>query len=212
MKLPVEVKEQIDEAKLPVLYVEACVALEACLSIDEAKVWATKADMLAAYANMYINNEAGRQARAIKLKAFRRMGEIATEIRKTEYTPKGKAPGAIALLIDHGLNKRQAEQATRISRISKERFQELVDSSHPPSPLKASIEGIANSTLSKSYSILAGDLEGAPLLRFRSFCRKYSAKALGKELNRGEYEKVRSAVREIQEWLDELDQSFPDLH
>ena len=73
---------------VPVEYERACTALAECQTIDEAKYWDNKADALAAWAKIYNNDQAGLEAKRLKLHAYRRMGEIAREI-----IPKGTSGG-----------------------------------------------------------------------------------------------------------------------
>src|ERR1700722_7297053 len=70
---------------MPVEYVEACKALAACVTIDEAKRWADKAEALAAWAKIYRSDEASVQAARLKLHAYRRMGKLAEEIRPLRH-------------------------------------------------------------------------------------------------------------------------------
>lgn len=79
-KIPVVVRDRMPHVAMPVEYEEACKALAACATIDEGKYWSDKADALAAWAKIYKSDEAAIAARRLKLQAFRRMGEIATQM------------------------------------------------------------------------------------------------------------------------------------
>lgn len=64
---------------VPVEYEAACNALAQCVDLDEAKYWSDKADALAAWAKIYRDDRISAQAKRLKLKAYRRMGELAAE-------------------------------------------------------------------------------------------------------------------------------------
>jgi NTP pyrophosphatase (non-canonical NTP hydrolase) len=81
-RLPVVVRDRMPATPMPVQYEEACRLLAECLTLDESKLWADRADMLAAWAKLYKSDEAAIAARRLKLKAFRKMGELAEEIAK----------------------------------------------------------------------------------------------------------------------------------
>lgn len=74
---------------VPVEYETAINALVACRSIDEAKYWSDKSDALAAWAKIYHSDKAAREAKALKLWAFRRMGQLAAELRPNYKRVKG---------------------------------------------------------------------------------------------------------------------------
>src|SRR5690348_3214266 len=106
---------------VPVEYETACKALEACCSIEEGKYWSDKADALAAWARIYHDDTVQRQAKILKLRAYRRMGEIARELSAAGHQARGARP----LLREAGLSAAQASAAADIARVSHERMQEL---------------------------------------------------------------------------------------
>jgi hypothetical protein len=62
--------------QLPVNYVAACQALALCVKIDECKDWEDKAAAIAAYAAQQENPGMERDAKEIRLRAARRIGEL----------------------------------------------------------------------------------------------------------------------------------------
>lgn len=88
-----EIQVQIQGAILPAEYRAACAAIAACSTINEGKYWSDKADALAAWGAIYKDDEVGRQARILKLYAFRRIGELARILRpQTAQKGFGKGP------------------------------------------------------------------------------------------------------------------------
>jgi hypothetical protein len=61
---------------LPLSYTQACKALSECVRVDECKGWADKAAAVAAYAKMVRNVQLEADAKRIRLRATRRIGEI----------------------------------------------------------------------------------------------------------------------------------------
>lgn len=134
---------------VPIEYEEAINALAKCLTIDEAKYWSDKSDALAAWAKIYHDVDRDVDARRLKLHAYRRMGQIANELRprgfsygrseKTgSHTFTGAKPGPITLLVEQGLKKSAAQAATSLAKLSENRFKAISSLTKPPTPLVAS--------------------------------------------------------------------------
>lgn len=105
---------------MPMEYDRALQALAACTRIDEARTWDNKADALAAWARIYRNDRASELAKQLKLHAYRRMGQLAEELRP-------KAPnqsGPRALLLAEGLSMPQASAARCLARMPAQKFDE----------------------------------------------------------------------------------------
>jgi hypothetical protein len=81
MQLPAEIAEAVAAARLPKVYEQAKQALAKCERIDQCKEWADKAAALASYARQAEDVELENNARRIRLKAVRRMGELLREIK-----------------------------------------------------------------------------------------------------------------------------------
>ncbi len=196
---------------VPVEYETACKALEACLTLDEAKYWRDKADALAAWAKIYGNDKVGRDARRLRLHAYKRMGDLARELRplrhggKTaEGLPVGSQPGARALLMETGLNKSQAQSALRVSRMPKKEFDAEVASPRPRSPTTL---GTIRPGTSKEY-----DLFRIVAMSFRACLRKRgdAAQFAMSHVPAQDVSIIRALCIEVVEWLDTLEQCLPE--
>lgn len=200
---------------VPIEYETACKSLEACLTLDDASVWSTKADMLAAWAKMYHDDIVGRQSKQLRLKAYRKMGELALELRGHGHIAnkggaRGNKPGARALLIEHGLKRGQADAATAIAKLADRVFEQQVNLARPPAPTRLAARFQPKElTSSASWLILSHNQGGDSLTRFYSFCHKYNPQQLARELAGGEVKKTRQIVRDCTEWLDEFDRFLP---
>lgn len=195
---------------VPVEYEAACKALAECVDLDESKCWADKADALAAWAKIYHDDKVAVTSKRLKLKAYRRMGEIAAELRPRKILrgqdgrSLGNAPGPVTLLVEKGgLTKGAAENARRLARMPLAKFDEIVNLAIPPGPnLAGKMSGSSD-----IWQLLTQSNMG--LMKFRSFCRGNQAKALARGLYLNEATAARSAVLEVQEWLDEFEQHLP---
>lgn len=218
-QLPAVIKREIPNAKMPIIYENAVRDLAACRSIDEALFFKNKSEALAVWAKIYKDGIASREARALKLHAYRRLGEIAHELRpkqllkvrkrgriRTTGCPSGLPPGPIALLCANGLSSNSANVASRMAKIGKLQFDKIVNSPKPPTPhFLAKHELKAGS---ESWRIFSSAFPGAPPA-FRSFCRRNPAAAFAIGMTNDEAAKVRQMIPEMQDWLDTLEQHLP---
>lgn len=155
---------------VPVQYETAMAALAECREIDEAKIWSDKADALAAWAKIYHSDEADRQAKLLKLHAYRRMGELAKELRPSgreivacpnfghgKGAKSQATPGPRSLLMESGLSSSQADAAVRLSKIPGPQFENLISADKIPSPAYATGLGKASAAqlCSARISVLA---------------------------------------------------------
>jgi hypothetical protein len=161
---------------------------------------------------MYHEDQAGNDAKRLKLKAFRRMGELAMELRPRKNLPQGASgrvsgmePGHRALLIEKGLKPAQADAATRLARAPASVFKQLIDRPSPPNPRRAMLDHMRRG--SDAWKEFNNSAWGVPT--FRAFCRRHQAKSLAVGLASDESKKAREIVTEIQEWLDEFEQYLP---
>lgn len=122
------------KTRLPVQFEAAIQAIVACQTIDEAKYWDNKADALAAWAKVYADDVVSREARALKLHAYRRIGQIAAEVRPQEYRGRGGVVGPNSLLAEVGFGKSKAVAIRRIAKMPEEVFHKAVNAEKPPSP------------------------------------------------------------------------------
>src|SRR5688572_2684465 len=94
--------------KLPVEYSAAITAIAVCRTIDDGKYWSDKADALAAWAKIYKDDVVAREARSLKLHAYRRIGVLAAEIRPLKFRGRGGAVGPNSLLVENGFSLTKA--------------------------------------------------------------------------------------------------------
>lgn len=225
-KLPVVIRDRIPHVPMPVEYFDACKALQACLTIDEGKYWADKADALAAWAKIYKSDEAAIAARRLKLQAFRRMGELAGELAPQRATGKpnpkggftGSSPGPQALLRGHGLSKSQARDARRLAQLSKSEADTAVK--RGMSVGKAAYLGrgrTANNYGRKSSDAYSWLTAGSGLQdgtspschRVRSAFRSRDPHEVAEGISKGEVKQARELAIELIEWLDAFEQALP---
>jgi len=205
---------------IPLEYEQACNALQACLTIDDAKYWNDKADALAVWAKIYHDDKASRMAKQLKLRAFRKLGELAGELQKStmrferKVTKKGKeihrcggkTPGPYKLLTeDYGLSHHHANAARKICKIPNDEFEQIVNKQNPPSPTHVSQERRAGSD---SWKLITTNFGTTPTA-FRTWCRKNDPIKLAKDLTKDEAKKIKEVVIEITEWLDKFEAHLP---
>jgi hypothetical protein len=192
-------------------YETAINALAACVTLDEAKYWDNKADAIAAWAKIYHDETAARRAKQLKLHAYRRMGQLAQELRPTRLGSLpgvcggGNPRGAPSLLMEQGLRRSQALIAVRFAKTDAARFKEFIEAPRPPSFSTAYKSLVGKG--SDAWQSFAGTGQGVS--HFRAFIRSHSAGKLAAELAPDEAEKARALVTELQEWLDEFEQHLP---
>lgn len=181
----------------PIVYQEAVRALAACRSLDEAKYWDNKADALAAWAKIYADDTVQREARALKLHAYRRMGQLADSLRI--QAPRGTlrggtTKGSHSLLQEHGISKDKATQMLRLGRASEERFAALTDANRPPSP---SVATGLKLRPNPAWAILRNKM--AILM---SAARRTNPKEIVATLTAKEIESADAIYNDLIEWLD----------
>lgn len=198
---------------VPVEYESAVKELAACSSLDEAKYWDNKADALAAWARIYHSDEAGSEAKKLKLHAYRRMGQLAIELRPKSAPVReasgritSKTPGSLKLLKEHGLKEHQASSATKLGRLPPQKFDQLLARSRVPTP-GGYLRELRPDGLSEAWSMFSGRNYGAT--QFRTYCRGHSARSIASGLTKDEASRARAIVVELQEWLDEFEQYLP---
>ena len=208
---------------VPVEYEQAVTSLESCLSIDDAKVWADKADALAAWAKIYHSDKASLQARRLKLHAFRRMGLLAAELRplrgglnkgeKISEKRGGTFPGPRSLLMESGLKGHEAGSAAALARLPKPEFTALLNLPRPPSPnsffgQKPSRSGSEAWNSLIGAGVGPGTNSAGCLSSFITWLRNRDPATLARSLKSDEAIKARSMAIEASEWLDQFEQNL----
>lgn len=198
---------------VPAEYEAAVTALQKCQTIDDAKYWADKSDALAAWARIYRNDQAGSEAKRLKLHAYRRMGQLAEQLRPRKSigrSPDGRyvgtMPGPQSLLREHGFNSGEVSAIRRVALTDAHVFNAAVTSPDPPSPTEFMNKTRGGSAI---WKVVAGQSGGASLIAFRSFCRKYRARDIAKALAPDEQHKTREMAIEVGDWIDELIERLP---
>jgi len=194
---------------MPVEYEQAITALVACTTLDETKYWADKSDALAAWAKIYHNDDAARKAKQLKLHAFRRMGQLARELRQSKLKMtgegyrgfKGRTPGASSVLLEAGMTEGSARVALKLSHIDDNAFKGIL--SQAKSPAQSARALLPNQTYHDFIQRISVS---------RTFMRRYTATETSNAVT-GAGERcvrvVRDYISELIEWLDELEQRLP---
>tara|TARA_R110000822_G_C15317873_1_gene493396 strand:+ start:1405 stop:2088 length:684 start_codon:yes stop_codon:yes gene_type:complete len=143
-KLPAHVSAA--KASLPASYEAAKAALANCVSIDECKDWADKAQALASYAKQANDDEMMRQSTRIRDRAIRRCGELLKQIepqqgRRTDKEPSGGAPTRLQVASDAGMSKDQMHTAIRVANVPAADFERQVESPKPPTATTLAEQG-----------------------------------------------------------------------
>jgi hypothetical protein len=189
---------------VPVVYEEAVKSLAACLSLDEAHLWDNKADALAAWAKIYHDGKVARQAKALKLLAARRMGELAKELSPVSRTGKGaqfaKGTGPAAALRLQGLSPLAAKVAVRLAGTNRKAFDTMVDSPRPPAPITAaqqlSMKANKSGTTAWQQWAAYGGTKAALLRVLRE------DPTMARTMSKSERELAHPLVRQVAEWCD----------
>jgi hypothetical protein len=189
---------------VPVVYADAIKALRQCTTFDDAKGWDDRSEALDAWARIFKQDEALIEAKRLKLHAYRRMGEIAAELRPVRgnngNSPdgKGRLPGPQSLLIERGLNKQEASAARALAQVPERKFERLLD--EPLSPTTVADQ------LTRRDPVWRGFAQYAQMLR--SKCRKYSPTQVAtvvRKLGPKRVEAAKSMAAELLQWLSEFE-------
>lgn len=186
---------------VPVEFEQAIAALQACITLDDSKYWSDKADALAAWARIYRNDDVMRKAKVLKLHAFRRMGELAAELKPIANAKGGRQPGAVRALTDAGLTHNDAIAARRLATITEKRFNKILEKPKAPS--------------SVLQDLWVRDEHWADFVRvgqsFRAALRRTTPAKVTKGIgdNARFIVTARELCRDISEFLDELEQRLP---
>ena len=185
---------------VPICYETACKALAECLSLDEAKLWDGKAEALAAWAKIYHDDDAARKARALKLHAYRRMGQLSKELTKDRprFDANGPVPGARALLINEGLKVNDADACIRLAKAPTRLFEKAVNSPRPPSPSYFMQKERDTDLSDIALSVKRAFVEARP------FVKSTTVPSVVNGMNKHDREKLGELLLPVYEWLDEF--------
>src|SRR5208282_833658 len=185
---------------VPVEYETAIRALTECASLDEAKYWDNKADALAAWAKIYHSDEAARKSKALKLHAYRRMGQLAKELRPGgRGGAAGSKPGPLSLLMENGLAHKEASAANKLASLTEKQFERVTR--HPLAPTTVMLRLVDIEPVWRDFVRVVQVL--------RAFSRNNTPSAVIRAIETKRYPLAREMVLEVTEWLDELEQRLP---
>ncbi len=157
----------VKKPRAPMLPAEidaAVKAIEACMTFDETKYWADKAEALAAWAKIYHDDLILRKARKLKLHALRQMGSVAGR----EQPRKGRNPGPKAWLVAKGMTPKQANVARALAMMAPrefdqvDRFSDVSIALKVWAPLGGRLTGTRSVLRSADYSAAVAELVSSP--------------------------------------------------
>ncbi len=208
-KLPTYLGSDFGTAIVPIKYIEAIKALKACQTIDDANQWAGKAEALAAWAKIYKHDEAGKEARRLKLHAYRKMGLLAEALRPTTR----KRKGASSLLSEHGLDQHKKRTILRLSRATPDEFASAVDAARGVAPTAEHFKGRGRpggiQPSSEAYSWLFSHDSSMNLRSTISKLQHRIPRDVALSMRADECEKARAVALAFVDWFDELDRCLP---
>jgi hypothetical protein len=194
----------------PTEYQEAVKFLRACTELDEAKYWHDKADVLAAWAKLYHDQQIEHWSRQLKLLAARRMGEVSMELRphsakRKGWKANGRNPGHVQLMMDQGLKRSQAVAASAIAKVPNSKFERILDRKVVPSP--SSFIRRHSTDTTETWRLIR---EGArnPFC-CAAFCQSNPPVRTAHALSKDEARVARKLVKDLMEWIDRFEQALP---
>lgn len=184
-------------AKLPIPFTDALRLLVQCRRLDETKYWDNWAEALAAYAKMYSDDEVGREARLLRLHAYRRMGQLAEQLQPSKGNGR---KGPQARLREEGVKHHLARQALAISQMTTADFAEITARELIPTP-----DALVNIELSKApeWARIKSAIHS-----LRSRFKQTTPRAIAASLPARDKSTLRQQVHEAAEWLRQLEQEL----
>lgn len=177
---------------LPAEYELALQSLRECSTLDETKYWDDKASALAAWAKIYHSDEAMRQARILKLHAYRRMADLTKEMMKKE------GRGATETLKEKGLSPKQVQGVMAVGRLPQTEFDRVTTRERIPSPTSL----IPGQYRRRPANAGAASIES--LRAFHYFTTRVSAESVAQGMGGKDKSFVLRAAEEVMDWLEEL--------
>lgn len=186
---------------VPVEYEAAVKALQACTTLDEARYWDNKADALAAWAKIYHNDQVTREAKILKLHAYRRMGLLAAELQPSKALGygRGHAPGPLKLLRQYGFSHTKAAAMRALARAPEATYEKIVK--NPRSPAKA-VRALSENAEWRELK--------AHILLSKSYMLAISPAELISKIPSDESRSMfKASMVSMAEWIDEVLQRLP---
>lgn len=120
---------------MPIAFAHAVKAIADCQLIDEAKEWDGTAQAWEGWAKFYNDDAVMREAKLLRLWAYRRMGILARREAQLARAKCGKNPGAVTLLVGHGIGRSKALTMSKIGGISDDVFAKALTGDKIPAPV-----------------------------------------------------------------------------
>src|SRR6185369_4811300 len=193
----------VARARLPETYEQAKTALSNCVSIDECRDWANKAEALASYAKQADDDTLRKLADRIQARAVRRCGELLKQFdargdhRKKDGSGHSSRQQAAN---GAGMSERQAKTAVRVANVPTDYFEEAVESEKPPTVTKLAEMGKQSKPAPPGFK-QATHLLGT-VKRFADFCDEHDPELVAGGVMASEVKEVRKRVATIDSWLD----------
>lgn len=189
---------------VPIEYERAISALVACQNIDDAKYFSDKADALAAWAKIHRDDQAGVEAKRLKLHSYRRIDQLARELRPVQRNESNRSrfgPGPRSLLREHGFKKATTNAIHVTGQLTQEEFDVVVNQPRPPSPSRLAMSHMkSNPPWAELFQALSAS---------RSHMRRHPAAEMAKSLGEKSVQTARQIAIELTEWLDEFERHLP---
>lgn len=199
---------KIDDSKPLLVYEKAVMAIRDCRTIDDAKFWSDKSEALQAWARMYADDRIMREARALKLHAYRRIGQLADALRismpkGSGYRGlKGSVRGARSLLIEHGVSTSRSQHMLTIGRMDQDLFDGAVSRDKPPSPSQLCDRELRPNPLWATV--------GNRLSIFLSAIKSVEPESLARTLDEKQRKKALRMIDDAFRWLYELEEKLSE--
>jgi len=216
--LPVLIKRDIPNARLPINYEAAKVAIAECAKIDECKEWVDKAVAIASYARQAQDETMMTAAKRIQLRAEARLGELILELPQGKPGKIGSGRFVVANKIS-GISYNRFYDATSMARVERRKREKLIEKDPPISRRNLVDLGVdhfpdnkillrrsAEETYRKKQ-LHEHDLN--TLENFIRWTKTKSVKQIINELTPEKLEWIRKNFVKFQEWIDEFEQRLP---
>lgn len=196
--------------KLPALYQNAITALKECNNLDECKEWKDKMEALATYWSQANDETLAKLAQRIKLRAFRRAGELLKQYdARGQHMKKDASVHSLSqkeVAEQVGFSERQSKTAVRLAKIPEGEFNEKVDSDKPPS-----VKELTRNMDPKDREILFGEKPRgfAKAIHVAGFFEllvkeldRYDPFFIIEGMDKRQIEEVKKYISTIEKWCD----------
>jgi hypothetical protein len=220
---PPDSQPSISHARLPANYEAAVVAITQASRIDECQSWSDKAMALASYARQSRDDRLQKMAMRIQARATRRCGELLAQITpapgaRTDLEPRDAADPRLTregAATDARMSERQRKTALRVAALSKDDFEQQIESEQPPTVTKLAEQGKKTRPQADFQDVDPADQAAATqahdaLNRFADYCRAHDPVCIAHAFQPHEIKALREAVMTVDGWLDRFIVSLPE--